>query len=583
VINIANIGRVIGHVSGRENNFAWDGMTITANGVPKFSVGNAHDHNDGANLSAITVMTSKATWEAAGFDFSATGSWVWDNTGVNMPSLRNSTPQPWPAYLIDTSALFTDVNDIATFLASQTGGITANNPIPLTVDISLGDMTDTNSNWWQLLEAINAANKFVALDLSASPMTAGTVFDSVDTPGRYRIVSIILPSATTAIGESAFFNCTGLTSITIGDSVTDIGGWAFAECTGLTSITIPDSVTTIGIGAFAGCTGLTEIIIPDSVTDIGDWAFLGCTALTSITIGNSVTSIGAYAFVECTGLTSITIPDSVTSIGGYAFEGCTGLTSITLPMTGVSFPSLFGDDASAVPSSLKTVIINGGTSIPHYAFQNCAGLTSITIPNSVIIIEEGAFWQCTSLTSVDIPGSVTTIGDAAFGGCTGLTSVTIGNGVITISREAFISCTSLTNIVIPDSVTSIGNDAFFGCTGLTSVTIGNGVISIGAAAFSRCSSLTSIVIPDSVTSIGENAFSDCTNLTSIIMERVSPPTLGSSVFEGTHATLRIIVPVGSAAEYRAAANWSADNVRNRIHSVGCALDNPAPTVQCSCS
>ena len=31
-------------------------------------------------------------------------------------------------------------------------------------------------------------------------------------------------------------NCTGLTSITIPNSVTSIGDWAFSECTGLTSV-----------------------------------------------------------------------------------------------------------------------------------------------------------------------------------------------------------------------------------------------------------------------------------------------------------------------------------------------------------
>ena len=119
----------------------------------------------------------------------------------------------------------------------------------------------------------------------------------------------------TSIRNSAFFGCSGLTSITIGNSVTSIEWCAFEGCSGLTSITIPNSVTSIGQGAFHGCSGLTSINIPNSVTSIGSGAFYDCSSLTSVTIPNSVTSIRNSAFFGCSSLTSITIPNSVTSIG----------------------------------------------------------------------------------------------------------------------------------------------------------------------------------------------------------------------------------------------------------------------------
>lgn len=76
------------------------------------------------------------------------------------------------------------------------------------------------------------------------------------------------------------------------------------------------SVTSIGVYAFYNCSGLTSVTIGNSVTSIGGGAFYGCTGLTSVTIPNSVTSIENYTFYGCTGLTSVTIPNSVTSIGG---------------------------------------------------------------------------------------------------------------------------------------------------------------------------------------------------------------------------------------------------------------------------
>ena len=93
-------------------------------------------------------------------------------------------------------------------------------------------------------------------------------------------------------------------------------------------VVMQQGVTSIGDHAFWDCSGLTSVTIPDGVTSIGDSAFSGCTALTSVTIPGSVTSIGGGAFSGCTGLTSVTIPDSVTSIDGYAFSGCDSLTDV---------------------------------------------------------------------------------------------------------------------------------------------------------------------------------------------------------------------------------------------------------------
>jgi hypothetical protein len=87
--------------------------------------------------------------------------------------------------------------------------------------------------------------------------------------------------------------------------VTSIGNYAFQNCSGLTSVTIPNSVTSIGDVAFYNCSGLTSVTIPNSVTSIGSSAFSGCSGLTSVTIPNSVTSIGSQAFYDCSGLTSI--------------------------------------------------------------------------------------------------------------------------------------------------------------------------------------------------------------------------------------------------------------------------------------
>ena len=98
---------------------------------------------------------------------------------------------------------------------------------------------------------------------------------------------------------------------------------------------------------------------------------------------------------------------------------------------------------------------------------------------------------------------------------------------------------------------------------ITSIQIPNGVTSIGDGAFSYCSELTNATIPNSVTSIGNYPFSYCSMLTSVTVEATTPPTLGSSVFSGTHANLVIYVPAESVDTYKAASGWStyADKIQ----------------------
>ena len=88
----------------------------------------------------------------------------------------------------------------------------------------------------------------------------------------YTLVDILYPNSrevavpstfnglpVTGIGDSAFYNCTGLASVTIGKGVTSIEYRTFYNCTSLTSITIPDSVISIRRSAFEDCIGLTSV------------------------------------------------------------------------------------------------------------------------------------------------------------------------------------------------------------------------------------------------------------------------------------------------------------------------------------
>lgn len=229
--------------------------------------------------------------------------------------------------------------------------------------------------------------------------------------GCSSLKSMAIPDGVTSIGRGALYECNSMESITlpfVGNAkegatetqlgylfvspndyiantntcvpdtlktvvvtkATSIGDSAFRDCSSVTSISIPESVTSIGNSAFSGCSLLTDINIPEGVTSIGDTAFAGCSSLTYINIPDGITSVGNNMFHGCSSLKKVIIPESVTTIVYSAFSGCSSLESIVLPA--------------------------GITSIAESAFSDCSALTSIMYGGTIEDwnrIDKGIFWD----------------------------------------------------------------------------------------------------------------------------------------------------------------------------------------------
>ena len=110
------------------------------------------------------------------------------------------------------------------------------------------------------------------------------------------LTSVTIPNSVTSIGNNAFDGCRGLTRVDISSLVAwlaikfadnDSNPLYYAEHLYLNGeevkdLVIPNSVTSIGNSAFYNCSGLTSVTIPNSVTSIGDWAFNDCSDLETI-------------------------------------------------------------------------------------------------------------------------------------------------------------------------------------------------------------------------------------------------------------------------------------------------------------
>ena len=364
----------------------------------------------------------------------------------------------------------------------------------------------------------------------------------------------------TSIGGSAFYGCSGLTSITIPNSVTSIGAYAFYGCSGLTSITIPEGVTSIGKGTFVYCSGLKSAIIGNSVTSIGYSAFGGCSSLkkvivsdikawcsisfdgsksnpltyaqhlysdedteiTNLIIPDGVTTIEAHAFSGCSGFTSITIPNSVTTIEGYAFDGCTGLTSVTIPSSVTNLGRSFFMCSNLTSVTIESDAVVSATRKQTSSLNDIFGVQvkNYILGDEITSIGDYAFYNCSRLTSINIPKSLTKIGKYAFSGCSDLKKIIVtdidawckidfgeatSNPLYYAKRLYSDSDTEITEVVFPNGITAVGNYVFYNSTGLKSVTIPSSVTSIGDFAFYNCTSL-SITLPDNIRSIGKKAF-----------------------------------------------------------------------------
>ena len=210
------------------------------------------------------------------------------------------------------------------------------------------------------------------------------------------------------------------------------------------------SVTSIGEEAFENCDGLTSITIPNSVMIIGGYAFYDCEDLASVTIGNSIDSIGYGAFLRCPSLTSVHISD-IAAWCNIEFHNYK-----SNPLSFAQHLYINGEEVK------ELVIPNGVTSIGSSAFMCWLGLTSVVIPNSVESIGLHAFDGCTCLASVTIGNSVKSIGEYAFYDCSGLTSVTIGNSVESIGEDAFASCINISDVYCHvENVPATESDVFF--------------------------------------------------------------------------------------------------------------------------
>ena len=156
-----------------------------------------------------------------------------------------------------------------------------------------------------------------------------TITDSVGAcfAGNPNLVSVNLPSLTTANLFQQFQNCSSLKTVDLSSLQSSTkessGCWTFQNCSSLQSVNLPNLTqwgsSQDGLGlyqTFSNCTNLQTVNLPILTnTKLGLYAFQNCTSLTKVKA--SFKSLGMNCFQNCSVLRTLILPqtDSITTLG----------------------------------------------------------------------------------------------------------------------------------------------------------------------------------------------------------------------------------------------------------------------------
>ena len=404
----------------------------------------------------------------------------------------------------------------------------------------------------------------------------------------------VIPNTVTSIGGSAFYGCTGLTSIIIPNSVKSIGSLSFRGCTGLTTINIPSSVTSIGSATFSGCSHLDSVIVNfpiplsiynDTFDEYSKMATLyvpqGCKAVYEAAeywkdFKEIIEMDGIIDFADA-GVKSICVNNWDTNGDGeLSYKEAAAVTDLNMRFYYDHeiesfnelkyFTGLKNIRSSEFRHCVKLSHIElpeNIVSIGSFAFHN-APLYEMTIPDSVKIIGDWAFQSCRNLSTLYIPKNVEEIGSCITSDTPLLESIFVDeenqnydsrdncNAIIHTATNTFVLACK--NSVVPNSVTTIGKNAFCWCKGIETIYIPKSVTTIEEQGLYGCIDLASIKIPNSVKSIGEKAFMNCDSLKSVAIGIDVPLSISEKVFTN-RAKAFLYVPYGGKEAYNAADYW----------------------------
>lgn len=410
---------------------------------------------------------------------------------------------------------------------------------------------------------------------------------------------------------------------TVPDGITSIGDYAFSDCIGLTSITIPNSVIEIGNSILSGCRNLQKLSLPFIGSSIklqkhlgylfelrsnyketppeqgyaivtygrdGSWiySYYIPLSLTEISVMKQANLSCRYGygpnywyygvFNGCSNLKIANLP-LATSIGNNTFSGCKNLKDINLPIaTSIGEKSFYGC------TNLKDVNLPLVDFIGKYAFQNCSNLEVLSLPVATST-ESGFLNNCDKLQILLMP-KVKSMETWSFP--KSLISLNIGS-LEGLSSGMLSNLSKLEELTIPFVGTGVKETAagiqglfgdLFGTSSksemkattqyyqdsksktyylpvnLKKVTVTEECEELQYGAFYGCSTIKEITLPYTLYMVGEKALYGCAGLTDIYCKGAAPAAAYDNSFTGIRVTTcKLHIPYNTTDLYKASDGW----------------------------
>ena len=243
------------------------------------------------------------------------------------------------------------------------------------------------------------------------------------------------------IENNAFRDNKNLISVNISDGIEDIGDSAFENCTSLTTITLPQTITHIGKNAIFNTAYYNnkdnwklKRVVTDTDLNIGSgtqetisWedilaptlqylylgtALIECEYSGIYNIKRGTTVIADYAFQKSVNAKKIQFPQSLIAIGKHTFDGCVSLENfeisenVQIDATSFYNTGFYNNSANWENNALyfgtrlvvangEEIIIKDGTTQIVSGAVNCK---NVVVPKSVTEICENAFVNTENMT-----------------------------------------------------------------------------------------------------------------------------------------------------------------------------------------